>query len=53
VFTAPAHQLIVWCADGTVTDAKTVTCALHLQQFLAGSKMLGWNAPPRMAGATA
>jgi ADP-ribose pyrophosphatase len=53
VFTAPAQQLIEWCADGTVTDAKTVTCALHLQQFLAGSKMLGWNAPPRMAGATA
>jgi ADP-ribose pyrophosphatase len=49
VFTAPAQQLIAWCADGTVTDAKTVTCALHLQQFLAGSKELGWNAVPRMA----
>jgi ADP-ribose pyrophosphatase len=51
VFTAPAQQLISWCADGTVTDAKTVTCALHLQQFLAGSKQLGWNAVPRMAAA--
>jgi ADP-ribose pyrophosphatase len=51
VFTAPAQQLIAWCADGTVTDAKTVTCALHLQQFLEGSKELGWNAVPRMAGA--
>jgi ADP-ribose pyrophosphatase len=51
VFTAPAQQLIAWCADGTVTDAKTVTCALHLQQFLAGSKPLGWNAVPRMAAA--
>ncbi len=49
VFTAPAQQLIAWCADGTVTDAKTVTCALHLQQFLAGNKPLGWNAVPRMA----
>lgn len=49
VFTASAQQLIAWCADGTVTDAKTVTCALHLQQFLAGSKELGWNAVPRMA----
>jgi ADP-ribose pyrophosphatase len=48
VFTAPAQQLIAWCADGTVTDAKTVTCALHLQQFLAGSKQLGWHAVPRM-----
>jgi ADP-ribose pyrophosphatase len=52
VFTAPAQQLIGWCADGTVTDAKTVTCALHLQQFLAGSKQVGWNAVPRMDIAT-
>jgi ADP-ribose pyrophosphatase len=51
VFTAPAQQLIAWCADGTVTDAKTVTCALHLQQFLAGSKQLGWHAVPRMTTA--
>lgn len=49
VFAAPAQQLIAWCADGTVTDAKTVTCALHLQQFLCGAKELGWNAVPRMA----
>jgi ADP-ribose pyrophosphatase len=53
VFTAPAQQLISWCADGTVTDAKTVTAALHLQQFLAGSKSVGWNAVPRMAAQTA
>lgn len=53
VFTAPAEQLIAWCADGTVTDAKSVTCALHLQQFLSGSKPLAWNAVPRMAGAGA
>lgn len=50
VFNAPAQQLITWCADGTVTDAKTVTCALHLQQFLSGAKQLGWHAVPRMAG---
>ncbi len=49
VFTAPAQQLITWCAEGSVTDAKTVTCALHLQQFLSGAKQLGWNAVPRMA----
>lgn len=53
VFTAPAQQLIAWCVDGTVTDAKTVTCALHLQQFLAGTKLLGWHAVPRIAGAPA
>lgn len=49
VFSAPAQQLIGWCADGTVTDAKTVTCALHLREFLAGRKALAWNSPPRMA----
>lgn len=49
VFTAPSQQLIAWCADGRVTDAKTVTCALHLQQYLAGNKQLGWNAVPRTA----
>ncbi len=49
VFTAPAEQLIAWCADGTVTDAKTLACALHLQQFLSGKKELSWNAVPRMA----
>ena len=49
VFSAPAQQLIDWCLDGTVTDAKTVTCALHLQQFLSGRKPLGWNAVPRIA----
>lgn len=53
VFTAPAQQLIAWCVDGTVTDAKTVTCALHLQQFLAGTKPLGWHAVPRIAGTPA
>ncbi len=53
VFTAPAEQLIAWCADGTVTDAKTVTCALHLQQVLSGAKKLGWNALPRMAASRA
>jgi ADP-ribose pyrophosphatase len=50
VFTAPAQQLINWCADGTVTDAKTVTCALHLMQFLSGNKSLDWNEVPRMMG---
>ena len=49
VFTAPAEQLIAWCMDGTVTDAKTMTCALHLRQFLSGKKELGWSAVPRMA----
>jgi ADP-ribose pyrophosphatase len=49
VFTAPAQQLIGWCNDGTVTDAKTVTCALHLAEYLAGRKAMSWCAPPRLS----
>lgn len=49
VFEAPAAQLIEWCSNGRVTDAKTVTCALHLQQFLAGAKTLDWLGEPKGA----
>lgn len=49
VFTAQAQQLIDWCLDGTVTDAKTVTCALHLREYLAGRKSLAWQTCPPMA----
>ncbi len=53
VFTAPAQQLLAWCADGTVTDAKTLSCAMHLSQFLSGQRELGWQSVPRMARAAA
>ena len=53
VFTAPAQQLLAWCADGTVTDAKTLSCAMHLSQYLSGQRELGWQSVPRMARATA
>ncbi len=53
VFTAPAKQLLAWCADGTVTDAKTLSCAMHLSQFLSGQRELGWQSVPRRAGAAA
>jgi len=46
VLTVPVEQLLAWCADGTITDAKTVTCSLHLQQFLSGAKPLDWVAAP-------
>ena len=29
VFTATPVELAAWCRDGTVTDAKTLTCALR------------------------
>ena len=44
VFTATAAELAGWCRDGTVTDAKTLTCALWLQNVLAGAWPLDWQA---------
>jgi ADP-ribose pyrophosphatase len=50
VFTVPAQQLLDWCADGTVTDAKTMTCAVHLANHLSGKRPAAWQSVPRMAG---
>ncbi len=49
VFTAPAQQLLDWCADGTVTDAKTLSCALHLANHLSGKRPMAWQSVPRVA----
>ena len=43
VFTATPAQLLNWCADGTVTDAKTLTGALWLQNVLGGTWALDWQ----------
>jgi ADP-ribose pyrophosphatase len=43
VFTASPAQLLAWCRDGQVTDAKTLTAALWLQNFLSGSWSLTWQ----------
>jgi ADP-ribose pyrophosphatase len=51
VFTAPAQQLLDWCADGTVTDAKTLACALHLANHLSGKRAMAWQSVPRVARA--
>lgn len=51
VFTAPAQQLLDWCADGTVTDAKTLSCALHLANHLSGKRPMAWQSVPRVAHA--
>lgn len=50
VFTAPAQQFLGWCGDGTVTDAKTLSCAIHLSQYLSGQRELSWQSVPRTAG---
>lgn len=44
VFTATPAELLTWCADGTVTDAKTLTGALWLQNVLNGAWSLDWQA---------
>lgn len=43
VFTAPPAELMAWCRDGQVTDAKTLTGALWLQNMLAGEWPLTWQ----------
>lgn len=43
VFTATPQELFQWCQDGTVTDAKTLTGALWLQNMLSGAWELDWQ----------
>ena len=42
VFTATPTELLVWCRNGQVTDAKTLTAALWLQNVLSGAWTLDW-----------
>ena len=46
VFTASSQELMQWCADGRVTDAKTLAGALWLQNVLTGAWKLDWNTLP-------
>ncbi|AYQ30530.1 NUDIX hydrolase [Polaromonas sp. SP1] len=43
VFTATPAELLAWCANGQVTDAKTLTGALWLQNVLSGAWALDWR----------
>jgi ADP-ribose pyrophosphatase len=43
VFAATPADLLQWCRDGSVTDAKTLTCALWLQNVLSGAWSLDWR----------
>jgi len=45
VFTATADELISWCLNGRVTDAKTVAAALWLQHYQSGAWAPEWVAP--------
>jgi ADP-ribose pyrophosphatase len=44
VITATPAQLLAWCRDGRVTDGKTLTGALWLQNVLSGAWKLDWQA---------
>jgi ADP-ribose pyrophosphatase len=44
VFTATFDELLEWCRTGQVTDAKTLIGALWLQNTLAGTWALPWQA---------
>lgn len=46
VFTANPAELLQWCLEGKVTDAKTLTGALWLQNVLSGAWTLGWQTTP-------
>lgn len=52
VFTATPEELLGWCRDGTVSDAKSLTCTLWLQNVMSGAWSLDWRpaalpVPPR------
>lgn len=43
LLSATPAELLAWCRDGTVTDAKTLTGALWLQNVLRGEWTLDWS----------
>lgn len=43
VFSAMPVELLAWCASGQVTDAKTLTGMLWLQNVLSGAWSLDWQ----------
>lgn len=43
VFTATTTELLAWCCNGQVTDAKTLTGVLWLQNVLSGAWTLDWQ----------
>ena len=46
VFTATPAELLQWCGEGKVTDAKTLTGVLWLQNVLGGGWTLDWQSAP-------
>ncbi|MES1264803.1 MAG: ADP-ribose pyrophosphatase, partial [Variovorax sp.] len=50
VIAATPEKLMAWCRDGTVSDAKTLTCTLWLQNVLSGAWVLDWHDAASPAG---
>jgi ADP-ribose pyrophosphatase len=46
VFSATPAEFMQWCREGRVTDAKTLTGALWLQNVLSGAWSLDWQDVP-------
>lgn len=44
VFTATPDELMAWCRDGKVTDAKTLSCMVWVHNVLSGAWPLNWQA---------
>lgn len=51
VFSASPETLLEWCRDGTVTDGKTLSAALWLQNVLSGAWSLEWAQSPQTSAA--
>lgn len=49
VFHATPAELLRWCQSGIVTDAKTLTGALWLQNVLSGQWVLNWQSAAQLA----
>ena len=43
VFSASLSQVMSWCRDGQITDAKTLVAALWLQNLESGAWQLNWT----------
>lgn len=46
VFSATPDELMAWCREGKVTDAKTLSCMVWLQNVLSGDWPLDWQSAP-------
>ena len=45
VITAAPAEFLEWCRDGRIVDSKTLAAALWIQNVLAGTWKLDWQAP--------